>query len=788
MNARPRTFARFLTLIILIGAHFTSGAEFPTATLELAFFPTENGEPVPGGTAFTRNYTLNGPVDGGRLLPGMLLQPGPRFFYGTRPDAVYQYNPDTQSLQAMNTSGIIPPLSWPMGITHDTRLGRMVLVSLGGEGILYNYVVPDPTNAPATGLWTFLGSMENKDVDSIAYLASRDTFYALGFSYGPGMPAVIFRIGPDGTHLGHIPLPELPYDIGLNGYEGELIAYGEYLVLFLEPRAGNNPLIQESRIYLINPATYEVHLVYQRALDAGTPDTTGPDIDMLSPANNTIVNLGTPILLRALATDTGGVQRVEFHNNGSLLSLASLNSGTSNLYSLLWSNAPVGTNRIVARAVDNTGNIGASAAINLVVVTTNAPPGTNQPDTTPPTVQIRTPSNGARVEQGGLIVLSARAVDNSGTVQLVEFLRNGVLLARGANSRAQQEIFVYSWSNAPLGTNIIVARATDTAGLVGTSAPISIVVVSNNVPVPTNRPPVVRLTFPDQNAVFPISAIRLTASASDPDGSIAKVDFFVDGTLLGTRVPTNGGSTFFFEWTPPTNGTYELSARATDNLGLAANSAAVRVRIGEPVQNDRISAERSLPDEFRPGHPFEVKIRVEAGRNVESWSVQDQPPAGWRVVGISHGGKFDSATGLVKFGPFNKNDRTLRYHLISSKTNVGTFHFTGQVIADGVISDITGDDSTVADPPRRKIKVGKGKSGKWIFVIDPDDDDRRWVVEYRDSLTRGEWIALPIATITVSETGEISINDPDPTRGQRFYRLRFLDDADDDDDDDDDDD
>jgi len=171
-----------------------------------------------------------------------------------------------------------------------------------------------------------------------------------------------------------------------------------------------------------------------------------------------------------------------------------------------------------------------------------------------------------------------------------------------------------------------------------------------------------------------------------------------------------------------------------------------------------------------------VKIEVEAGRNVDSWRIEDQPPAGWRVIGISHGGRFDPDTGKVKFGQFNKNDRKLRYHLISSKTNIGTFTFTGEVIADGTRSDITGDDETSASS-HGKIKIWKNKHGKWVLWLDneDDDDDGRWVVEYRDSFARGGWTALPGATITVSETGELSINDPTAPSGQRFYRLRFID-------------
>src|SRR5436190_2351919 len=47
---------------------------------------------------------------------------------------------------------------------------------------------------------------------------------------------------------------------------------------------------------------------------------------------------------------------------------------------------------------------------------------------------------------------------------------------------------------------------------------------------PANSPPVVQLTSPTNNASFLAPpSITLSASASDPDGSVTNVDFYVDG-------------------------------------------------------------------------------------------------------------------------------------------------------------------------------------------------------------------------------------------------------------------
>jgi cellulose 1,4-beta-cellobiosidase len=52
---------------------------------------------------------------------------------------------------------------------------------------------------------------------------------------------------------------------------------------------------------------------------------------------------------------------------------------------------------------------------------------------------------------------------------------------------------------------------------------------------PGNQPPTATLTSPSNGAEFPAgSTVPLTATATDPDGSIDRVEFFVDGNLVAT--------------------------------------------------------------------------------------------------------------------------------------------------------------------------------------------------------------------------------------------------------------
>ena len=78
-------------------------------------------------------------------------------------------------------------------------------------------------------------------------------------------------------------------------------------------------------------------------------------------------------------------------------------------------------------------------------------------------------------------------------------------------------------------------------------------------------------------ATFSAAAtINLTATASDSDGTIAKVEFFAGTTLIGTDTT----SPYAVSWTNVANGTYTLTARATDNAGTTTTSAAATVTVG----------------------------------------------------------------------------------------------------------------------------------------------------------------------------------------------------------------
>lgn len=92
-----------------------------------------------------------------------------------------------------------------------------------------------------------------------------------------------------------------------------------------------------------------------------------------------------------------------------------------------------------------------------------------------------------------------------------------------------------------------------------------------------NKPPVVSLASPLSGEVFTSGTpIALTATATDADGSIAKIEFYRGGsTLIGTATT----SPFRYVWTGAAVGPYSLTAKAFDNRNGTAVSAAVAISV-----------------------------------------------------------------------------------------------------------------------------------------------------------------------------------------------------------------
>ena len=107
----------------------------------------------------------------------------------------------------------------------------------------------------------------------------------------------------------------------------------------------------------------------------------------------------------------------------------------------------------------------------------------------------------------------------------------------------------------------------------------------------TNDPPRVRITSPAPGQIFRLDALLdIQAEAADSDGRVAKVEFIANGKTIGEAL----NPPFTLAWTPPAEGAFTLSARATDQHGASGSSPPVAITVRD-VSGD-ILIVRSFPD------------------------------------------------------------------------------------------------------------------------------------------------------------------------------------------------
>jgi hypothetical protein len=89
----------------------------------------------------------------------------------------------------------------------------------------------------------------------------------------------------------------------------------------------------------------------------------------------------------------------------------------------------------------------------------------------PPTVQITAPASGSTFPFKSDITIKATASDSDGTVQKVEFFAGTTKLGQSTTAP-----YSFVWHRPGPGTYALTARATDNAGLMTTSAPVTVTV------------------------------------------------------------------------------------------------------------------------------------------------------------------------------------------------------------------------------------------------------------------------------------------------------------------------
>lgn len=214
---------------------------------------------------------------------------------------------------------------------------------------------------------------------------------------------------------------------------------------------------------------------------------------------------------------------------------------------------------------------------------TPAPPAAGEPDTTAPTVRLTSPGPGTRVS--GTVELQATASDNVGVTGLT-FLLGDVVVGQG--TKHPDGSWRANLDSTRFANNAYVLRASavDAAGNTGSgSHKIRVENIASPAPAPAPGEPAADTVAPTVAVTSPTSGarlsgtVRMTATASDNVG-VTAVTFWVRTTLVGTGALQPDGS---WQATVNTagfaNGTYDMTAKASDAAGNQGTSSPVTVQV-----------------------------------------------------------------------------------------------------------------------------------------------------------------------------------------------------------------
>ncbi|HEY1141539.1 MAG TPA: Ig-like domain-containing protein, partial [Lysobacter sp.] len=274
-----------------------------------------------------------------------------------------------------------------------------------------------------------------------------------------------------------------------------------------------------------------------------------PSVSITAPANAASYISPATISISANASDSDGtITKVDFYANGALLS-----SDTSSPYAASWSTGNIGgTFPITATATDDKGGQ-KSASINVVL---NTPTGSLSASPTPCTI-----TSGDNC----LATISWTSNDSN-----AEIWRHYDFYYQGGTDEAHSATKVGTGTSGSAQFDIGGSKRNQYFELKSGGAVITSVTPRSNYPAWTT------LTAPTAAQLFQApTSITVSATATDADGSVNRVEFYADGALIATDTT----APYSTVWSNAPTGNHVLGAQAFDNDGASRTQVTASVAV-----------------------------------------------------------------------------------------------------------------------------------------------------------------------------------------------------------------
>ena len=352
------------------------------------------------------------------------------------------------------------------------------------------------------------------------------------------------------------------------------------------------------------------------------PAGADPVLTITSPADKQTFTAPASVNFTANASDSDGtIAKVEFYNG-----TAKLGEDVTSPYTFIWNNVSAGNYTLIAKAIDNSG-ASATDTVAIAVTNTTACAGTGKiqnevwtgitglnvssiPVDSPPSsvsdlTAFETPSGigdnyGSRVR--GYLCVPATG---NYTFWISSDDRSELWLSTDEDpSKKVQIAYVSGWTNSRQWDKYATQKSASISLVGGKKYYVEALLKEASGgdhlavgwqlptgalerPIPGNRViqfqssgndlPVVTIASPEDGQSFTAPAsVNISASASDQDGSITKVEFYNGTAKLGEDVT----SPYAFAWNNVSAGNYTLTAKAIDNSG-GSTSASVGISVAD---------------------------------------------------------------------------------------------------------------------------------------------------------------------------------------------------------------
>jgi glucose/arabinose dehydrogenase/plastocyanin len=195
-----------------------------------------------------------------------------------------------------------------------------------------------------------------------------------------------------------------------------------------------------------------------------------PTVSITSPTNGASFTAPAVVPVNANATDPdGSVTNVAFFDGTTLL------GQTNQPAYAVTATLGAGVHPLTAVATDNLGLSATSSVVSVTVSSANSPPS----------VIITNPPDDSVFGNTDSVSVRGAGTDSDGTVTNIQVFNGNVLLRTFATNSFSFNATAIA-GNLALGTNTLLAVATDNLGAKGTSAPVRVVIARYLPPIPTS--------------------------------------------------------------------------------------------------------------------------------------------------------------------------------------------------------------------------------------------------------------------------------------------------------------